>query len=69
MGFRKAVLDSEYPGAGQPLMPLAVHQGSNTMENLYVYILSWSELICFSDQNHSGSYCLEAWWPPLPPGH
>ena len=38
--FAKQSLIVSHPGVGQPLMPLAVHQGSNSMGNLYIYILS-----------------------------
>lgn len=40
-------------------MPLAVHQGSNSMGNLTFLFCHRVMLICFSDQNHSGRYCLE----------
>ena len=38
--FAKQSLIVSHPGVGQPLMPLAVHQGNNSMGNLYIYILS-----------------------------
>ena len=38
--FAKQFFRVSHPGVGQPLMPLAIHQGSNSMRNLYIYILS-----------------------------
>ena len=38
--FAKQSLIVSHPGVGQPLMPLAVQQGNNSMGNLYIYILS-----------------------------
>ena len=38
--FAKQILMVSHPGAGQPRIPLAVHQASNSMGNLYIYISS-----------------------------
>ena len=36
--FTEQSLTVSHPGVGEPLVPLAVHQRSNSMGKLYIYI-------------------------------